>query len=215
MMHTRVDRIWPGARCIVAATGPSLTEDVAEECRRAHAAGVVKVIAVNDACRLMPWADAMYACDRAWWKHHQGTAFPGPKWSSHHKDGNDKLDVAAEFGINLVAGRVAKGFSVDPALIHYGMNSGFQAVNLAILFGAATIVLVGFNMQHVDGKKHFFGDHPGKLQRGAKYERFAIPFEQAAKNMPAGVTILNATPKSALKCFPIVRLADVLATEDA
>jgi hypothetical protein len=213
MTPERIERLWPGARCIVAATGPSLTPDVVEECRRAHAAGGFRVIAVNDAYRLMPWADALYACDSAWWKHHLGTDFSGVKWSTHHKDGNDKLDVAREYGVRIVNGKSAKGFSSDPGMIHYGMNSGFQAVNLAILLGAVTIVLVGFNLQHVDGKKHFFGDHPRRLQRAVKYERFALPFEYASKHMPTGVTILNATPRSALKCFPVVRLVDALAME--
>lgn len=211
-MLQRVDHIWPEARCIIAATGPSLTEAVAEQCRGAHAEGF-KVIAVNDAWRLMPWADALYACDRAWWKHHQGTNFLGAKWSSHHKDGNDKLDVAAEYGLRLVGGAGARGFSFNPEVIHYGGNSGFQAVNLALLFGCTFIVLVGFNMQRVDGKAHFFGDHPGRLQRAVKYERFCLPFDQAARDLPRHIRIVNATPKSALTCFRAVELSEVLESK--
>jgi hypothetical protein len=203
MIRERIYRQWHGMTAIVAATGPSLTEAVAERCRVAHDEDDdVAVLAVNDAWRLMPWADALYACDAAWWQLHTGTGFTGDKWSSHHANGNDKLAVAERYGLALVQGKTEKGFSTDPSCIHYGGNSGFQAINLAMLFGARRIVLVGFNLQPLGGQVHFFGDHPKGLRQTARYERFLPAFNEAAKRLPAGVEIINATPDSALKCFP-------------
>ena len=49
---------WAGDTCCILATGPSLTPDQAE-----YAKGKARVIAVNDAWRLAPWADILYACD--------------------------------------------------------------------------------------------------------------------------------------------------------
>jgi len=205
-----VDRIypyWQDMTAIVAATGPSLTEAVAELCRLAHDKDdSVAVLAVNDAWRLMPWADALYACDAAWWTLYDGTDFVGDKWSSHHPNGNDKVDIAKRYGLQLVLGKTEKRFSVDPACIHYGGNSGFQAVNLAILLGARRIVLVGFDMHAAGGKPHFFGEHPPRLRRSTNYERFVPAFAEAAKAMPTGVTIINSTPGSALRCFPMMPL---------
>lgn len=212
-LHDAVEPFWRGQQCIVAATGPSLTEEVAERCRKAHEAGSHKVLVVNDAWRLMPWADALYACDAAWWDHHKGTDFAGAKWSSHHANGNDKKRQAEQWRLNLVHGASKQGFSTDPSLIHYGSNSGFQAVNLAILFGVCRIVLVGFNMQDVGGRRHFFGDHPGRLQRSAKYERFVPAFKAAARKMPAGVMIENATPNTALRCFPCLPIEEALSAQ--
>src|SRR6185503_19111154 len=64
--------------CIVAATGPSLTADVAEQCR-GH-----RVLAVNDAYRRIPFAEALYAGDADWWEVHAGCPdFAGEKWSAH------------------------------------------------------------------------------------------------------------------------------------
>ena len=112
------------------------------------------MIAVNDAYRLFPDAAVLYACDSEWWDVHGGCPdFAGEKWSSHSVDAgghNDKREVAKKYGLKLVEGRDRDGFSFDPACIHYGSNSGFQAVNLAILFGAKRIVLVGFDMRGVD-----------------------------------------------------------------
>ena len=49
---------WAGDTCCILATGPSLTPAQAE-----YAKGKARVIAVNDAWRLAPWADILYACD--------------------------------------------------------------------------------------------------------------------------------------------------------
>lgn len=216
MIVERIYPYWRDMTAIVAATGPSLTEAVAERCRLAHDEDdSVAVLAVNDAWRLMPWADALYACDAAWWQHHYGVAaFRGDKWSSHHANGNDKIQVAKTYGLQLVAGATKKGFSTDPSCIHYGGNSGFQAVNLALLFGARRIVLVGFDMHAAGGKSHFFGEHPPRLRRSTNYERFVPAFAEAAKSLPKGA-IINATPGSALRCFPMMPLDEALRLDVA
>jgi hypothetical protein len=196
---------WRGATVIVAAPGPSLTAEVVERCK-GH-----RTVAVQDAYRLMPFADVLYGCDAEWWRVHGGAAgFNGQKWSTHDDAHNDKRAVAADYGVHLVAGKAAEGFSLDPAVIHYGSSSGFQAVNLAILMGAAKIVLIGFDMRVADGRRHFFGDHPEPLNNKADFASFVPPFVRAAQSMPPGVEILNATPGSALQCLPMVDLDDVL-----
>lgn len=112
--------------------------------------------------------------------------------------------------MKLVEGRDGKGFSFDPGVIHYGSNGGFQAVNLALLMGATRIVLVGFNMQPVDGKGHFFGSHGPGLRNTTNYSNFIRAFEVAAASLPQGIEILNATPASALTCFPGIDLDQAL-----
>lgn len=207
MLETVAPR-W-GDLCVVAATGPSLTVEVAEACRGQ------KIVAVNDAWRRMPFAEVMYACDQRWWDVHGEAVcrdFSGERWSSHsERPKNLKYETAREYQLRLVRGDDREGFSTNPALIHYGANSGFQAINLALLFGAKRIVLVGFDMRVVSNKRHFFGDHPGTLKNGCKYEHFIPHFKRAAAQLPEGVQIMNATPGSALTCFPQVKLADALA----
>ncbi len=203
--------MWSDRACIVAATGPSLDAEVALKCRRSFC----NVIAVNDAYRLMPWADLLYACDSPWWDHHKGApSFRGERWSSHDSFGNDKSRAAEKFGLNLVPGKAGDGFCYDKTHIHYGGNSGFQAINLAILLGAVRIVLVGFNMKSIGGRSHFFGDHPGRLHRSTKYERFVSFFVKAARTLPPGIEIINATPNTALNCFPKMRLEDACRSSD-
>jgi hypothetical protein len=157
----------------------------------------------------MPWADVMYGCDERWWDSKAGAMdFAGEKFSTHDKasTSNNKESAAEKYGLTLVKGSPGDGFSLDPAIIHYGDNSGFQGLNLAILFGATFIVLVGFDMRFVDGKSHFFGHHPKGLYQREEYESFAKKFVAP----PDGVTIINATPGSALKAYPIMGLDEVL-----
>lgn len=193
------------SHCVVAATGPSLSPAVAERCVGQH------VVAVNDAYRLFPWAEVLYACDPDWWEVHQGCpGFAGEKWSSHDViNNNNKLATAARYGLRLVGGRAEEGFSLDPTVIHYGQTSGFQAINLALLMGARRAVLVGFDM-HTRGPRHFFGDHPEPLSNYMRFETVVPVFRRAAAQLPAGVEIVNCTPGSALDCFPMMPLEEGL-----
>ena len=57
-----VPPIWRGATVVCLGGGPSLTAADAAQCR-----GRARVIAINDAYRLVPWADLLYFCDYRWW----------------------------------------------------------------------------------------------------------------------------------------------------
>lgn len=204
MQLVRADRRWAG-RCIVAASGPSLTDEaVVASCRGE------RVIAVNDAYRLLPEAAVLYACDLAWWQSHNFCAgFAGEKWTSHSlSPKNDKRSMPA--GFMIIEGRDGAGFSRDAAAIHYASNSGFQAVNLALLFGADPIILVGFDMRPIEGRTHFFGEHKAPLRGNAQFGAWCARFAAAAEKLGPTPRIINATPGSALKCFPMMSLADAL-----
>jgi hypothetical protein len=194
--------------CIVAASGPSLTPEVAELCQRSG----LPIVAVSDAYKLFPDAEILYSCDADWWFVHNGCpGFAGEKWSSHGDEKeNNKAEAQQRCGLKLIQGKQADGFSLNPSFIHYGCTSGFQAINLAILFGAKRIVLVGFNMQAVGRRSHFFGDHPPSLRHG-DLRTFLPWFDTAAQRLPPDIEIINATPDSALRSFKMMRLEDALS----
>jgi len=202
---------WSGT-VIVAAPGPSLTLDVAAACSAGR-----PVLAVGDAWRRLPWADVLYHCDAPWWRHHDGVPeFHGERWTSHDDGTNDKTAIAARYPLRIVEGRAGSTFSRDPSCIHYGNNSGFQAINLAILLGASRIILVGFDMQVRDGQRHFHGDHPAPLRNGSTYREWVPLFRQAARHLAQSadpVEIINATPGSALDCWPVVTIEEALRPE--
>lgn len=221
LMAAPENKDWGREGCIVAAPGPSLTPNVIHRVRMARWIGKWNVLAVQDAYRVMPWADAMYGCNPSWWRLHKHCeGFRGEKWSSHEVSRdlfNDKAEIAKLYGVQLVAGKSADGFSLEPDVIHYGSNSGFQAINLALIWGAKYVVLVGFDMRFVGGKSHFFGDHPAALHQNTDghYRNYIPHFETAAKRLPSDIVIVNATPGSALTCFPTMDLECALAPDVA
>lgn len=169
---------------------------------------------MQDSYRLMPWADALYGCDPKWWEHHGDcNGFAGERWSVHDPkdEATISLTQAEAFGVRIVRGEHGDIFSTDPEMIRYGSNSGFQAINLAILKGCRRIVLVGFDMQSTGGNRHFFGDHPKGMNRMTRYEDFLPRFETAARHMPPGIKIVNATTQTALYAFPVKPLDEALA----
>lgn len=128
-------------------------------------------------------------------------AFAGERWTQHRAKG-DK--AAARWGLRLVRSEHrGQGLSFDPAFVRTGMNSGFQALNLAVLFGCTRILLLGFDMQKTGGRSHWFGDHPGKLNRTSPFPEFRKAFEAAAPQLAAaGIEVINCSRETALTCFP-------------
>lgn len=197
---------------IVAAPGPSLTPEVAALCRG-------NVLAVNDAYRRLPDATAMYAADREFWNVRKGCPdFRGDKWTVRIREIRNKrgrkvypeyqnAEVISRYGLNVIEARpLREGFCFDPGFIHLGKNSGFQAVNLAIEFGGNPIIMVGFDMHGT----HFFGPHVYPLRQRGNFQYWIPEFEKAAKALPPGLRIINATLGSALTCFPIMTLQEAL-----
>lgn len=212
----RISPSWAGEPCFIAAPGPSLTPEVVAKVRMIRWVDQWRAIAVQDAYRLMPWADAMYGCNPSWWRVHKDcNKFSGEKWSTHEVENtcNDKREAADLYGISLVKGMDGDEFSFDPGVIHYGSNSGFQAINLALLKGCTQIVLIGFDMRCVGGKSHFFGDHPKELHTNEDrhFRGYVKRFDRAASKLPAHIMIVNATPGSALTSFRMLSLEDAIA----
>jgi hypothetical protein len=106
------------------------------------------------------------------------------------------------------------GLSRDPTGLRNGRNSGYQAVNLAFLYGASRIVLLGYDMQRWGGKTHFFGDHKHAASR-PPFDQFRRQFASLVKPLAkSGVTVINATRHSVLTCFPKQPLREALAARE-
>jgi hypothetical protein len=195
---------------IVAAAGPSLTREVAEACSK------YPTIAIKQAALLMPWASVVYVCNAWQWQVWRGfPGFKGERWSLYHPTLDDKSWIAKQYDLRLVRGDGVRAgrFSTDPSVVNYGMCSGFVGVGLAIhwLRKPGRIVLVGFDFREVNGRLYWNGQHPNG-RGGGQFHTYMPQFEEAAKCLPQGVEIINATPGSALECFPFVDLEDACRT---
>lgn len=194
-----VPRLWPASTIVCLGGGPSLTAEDVEACR-----GRAQVIAINDAYRLAPWADVLYAADAKWWKWHTGVpSFTGLKYSLQ--------PTAAQWpGVQVLQNTGERGLEVDPRGLRTGRNSGFQAMNLAVHLGARRIVLLGYDMQRAGRQEHWFGDHPDRGH--SPYGTFVPAFATLLEPLRAlGVEVLNCSRVSALTCFLRSPLAEALA----
>lgn len=96
-------------------------------------------------------------------------------------------------------------------MIHQGGNSGYQAINLAYLWGAKQIVLLGLDCSpSKDGKAHWFGQHGPQLTQRQPFALWQDKFPALAQDLAReGVAVLNASRETALGCFERVKLEDL------
>ena len=204
---TTVPRLWPDSTIACLATGPSLTADDVRYLR-----GKVPVIAINDAWMLCPWADVLYSSDRSWWPHYKGVPkFTGIKYGVG--SGMGKANPYRNHPeITVLRNTGWTGLELDPSGLKTGRNSGYAALNLAVHFGARRILLLGYNLGHLHGKSHFFGNHPPNLQQtAALYPNFRRAFDTLVEPLnAAGVEVVNCTKHTSLQSFPCGDLREVL-----
>lgn len=200
---SRVTRAWEGRTVVCIATGPSLSADQLEAVR------TFPCIAVNDAYEAAPWAAVVYFADEKWWRWKKDL----PSWAAFAGQ-RCSIDCGKVFGEKAVhvlqnAKDLYVGLSTDPGSIVTGSNSGYQAINIATLAGASRVILIGYDCRSIAGKDHYFGAHPdGSMPPYAAIKsRFALIVEPARA---MGCEVLNATPGSAIECFPMVDLAESL-----
>lgn len=94
--------------------------------------------------------------------------------------------------------------TAPPGIIGAGGNSGFQALNLAVQWGAARILLVGYDMTLAHGI-HWHGRHGAGLHNPTdrSVARWRRAFDAAADTLAAlGVQVVNTSPISALRRYP-------------
>lgn len=183
---------------VCVASGPSLTLADVE-----YARGKANVLVINDNFRLAHWANWLYACDRQWWDAYASdvqATFHGERWT------RDK-GAADRYGLHYIASAPLPGLSRDPALIHEGRNSGYQAINLAYHFGARRIVLLGYDMQG----GHWFGEHPAEFKAHNDFAEFIPQFDALAADLEhEGVEVVNCSRSTALDCFSRSTIEQVL-----
>jgi hypothetical protein len=199
---TVVSRCWPGETVVLLGSGPSLTlEDVASVRGRA------RVIAINTTYLLAPWADALYACDSKWWTWHEGApSFRGPKYSI------DK-PAARWPDVQVLQNTGPYGLELAPTGLRTGKNSGYQAINLAVHFGAARILLLGYDMAAApSGRTHWHGAHPD--HQPSPYPQMIAAFDGlVAPLAELGIRVVNCSRQTALTTFPRAALAEALVAD--
>lgn len=202
---SRVMPVWKGQTVVAMASGPSLAK---EHCEMVRAAGL-RTGVVNDCYLMASFADVAYFADMKWWNWHKDReewkAFSGQKCTI-----NASSFQVDDVNVHVLRNGGGEGLSTDPTAIFTGSHSGYQLLNILTLSGAALILMLGYDCRQVDGKKHWFGNHPDGteppyLAIKGRYNKMA----QAAE--AAGIRIINCTPGSAIDSFQRGDLASILA----
>lgn len=201
MDNWRVPREWEGEAVFIIGGGPSVKGFDFERLRGR------RVIAVNNAgFDLTPWADVLFWADKRWldWNVHRlGEHIGRYKISRkvpHIPTGHDIKSLRFK----------PRGLSQAPDAVG-GWCGGSSAINLAYLFGARVIVLIGFDMR--PGNWH--NDHKLPHVEDQHRLKFIPAIEAMEPELTSrGVVVLNTNPRSALRCFPFADIEELLAMDD-
>lgn len=210
--------MWAGQTVYIIGGGPSISK------MALHPIHKCPVIGVNNAFTLGPWVDITFFGDQAWWEReclnllrHPGlivTCLPSQMFT-------DMKRVKQVIRNDRVLGLHTK----TQNRVYWNQNSGAAAINLAILLGAAKVVLLGFDFKtdkkngHRQGHNwHKFHNPTAAPAQDIYVNKFLKGFEAIVRDLKKlneggwhrQVEILNATPDSALEVFPKVTLEEVL-----
>ncbi len=177
-------------KCAILAPGPSMSQAVAERVRDYSlviAVGNVGVDTLSEEGKLFPaiapWAHALVAQDRGWWrKYPKAKEFSGRKFSTNKIDDVERIE--------------------PDVLVSPQSSSGCLSLIVAQrIFNATQIELHGFDMHGT----HYFGPHFGTLRGPSltRFEEFQNQFAAIGQSFKKlGVRVVNKTPGSALRAFP-------------
>lgn len=223
---------WKGVTAVIIGGGPSLTMAQVHMVERAHDMGRVKVIVVNDAYLLLPYADLHYAADSCWHRwHSEGidkpflgltadnvrkawASFAGEKCTIENSGGNVK-DDSVHMLRNVRFPHHCDGLSQHPEALMTGRSSGCQAINLAALAGSRRVVLLGFDSREGQERSHWHGGHPRPMPSNA-YQAFRRGFTAIQSDAEKiGLRIINCSPNTAITAFEQAKLSLALLSEEA
>ena len=188
---------WRGEAVAIIASGPSTKKaDVA------LLEGRIRVLAIKKNVEIAPFADAVYGCDHPWWMSVRGLPdFKGLKMAYADQ-------AVSQYGLRKVA--IPDHANSDflrfetTGTVGSGGCSGFQALNLAVQFGAANILLIGFDV-HGRGGDHWYGRntwHGSANPAGNNFDRWNRAFQTAAGQLrDLDVEVVNASALTDLNCF--------------
>lgn len=192
MINWSVPREWSDERCFIIAGGESVKS-------QEHLILKLKgrVIAIKQSVALRPDADVMFiagkddgkVCEKFFPKFKGRYIIArGP-----YKDIPKQTKILERTTTHKMMSRNASQLA--------GLDAGTSAINLAFLFGAKEIILLGYDMtggRWLNGRYHHHLPFPP--QRHFDLHMAVLP-ELAADLKNEGIEVINCSPGSAVECF--------------
>jgi hypothetical protein len=199
-----------GRTVYVIAGGPTVKNQNLELLKGKH------VVCLNNAYSIYPDALALYWADETWAaKHIDGLSSHPTKFRFHSKFhvSNKYLENEKHLGIgnSLILKRTGDR-GIDPEINNVrGNNSGAHILNLLYNCKVKKIVLLGYDMKIIDSRSHWHQGHSLSIKPEV-YANLFIPSIQSMAEFfkRAGISVINTSTNSDLKCFPRMKLEDVV-----
>ncbi len=196
---------WSDEICTIVASGPTATS-----VNLAQAIGRTKFVAVNNSWKLSPWADYLFAADYKWWSGCGGCPdFVGWKVTTDRRAGETReWDL-----LRLVAKLADDRIQTTGTVVGWGGNSGFQALNMVVLFGCKRIILVGYDATIKHGL-HWHEAYSSAADNPTpnKTLRWQRSIDGAAAPLAQiGVSVINCSGISRLRRYSKMTYEDALS----
>lgn len=193
---------FPGATAFLLGGGPSLVQDGIgflhdSDLRETVLVGPSVMIAINRSYRIFPFADFLFFMDHRffeWESPEPGfTAFKGKKVSFHYENSSLPSNIL------LLHRGTHTGLSSNPQILCHGTNSGYAAINLAVLLGCTKLILLGYDMSPQNGKLHHYEDYPENTPLET-FKTVYLPRYESLVPLLAqqSIQVWNASPSSLL-----------------
>lgn len=191
-----VPREWDGARAYILCGGASL---VAQRTVIPQLRG--RIIAIKQSVLLRPDADVMFIAGEHGWEICRPIF---PQFRGAYIVTRGRGDARFPAGTKRIGRNQPDRLSHDPTMVT-GYDAGTSAINLAYLFGAREIVLLGYDMTG----GHWCRSHPRPFPPTAEFARHLSALPTIAADLEvAGVRVVNCSPSSAVDVFERGRLEE-------
>lgn len=122
----------------------------------------------------------------------------------------ENLTLQADLAVESLRDYGPTGMPPNNDGITNGRNSGFQALQVAVWLGAKRILLLGFDMKAKDGRVHWHDEHPVATPGNVFGSMIECFVGIAPELKQRGIEVINCTPDSALRCFPVMPVQEAL-----
>jgi len=202
--------IWQGKEAFIIGGGPSLREFDWDLLREENTIGCNNAFRLGpEICKVCVFVDYKFLFNGP--KPRDGTYEQLAKYAESGGlvvTNNNQLIGRKELWLKMMK-RQTRGLHLDA--LGFNSSAGATAVNLALLFGAVQIYLLGFDM-HLDSKgKPNWHDHQIDKPNNEVYSRMLLAFGYVARDLKTkfpNVSVINVTDDSALTSFPKVKTKD-------
>ena len=184
-----------------------------EQLRGAH------VLAIKGTMFDIRWADAGFGLDMPRYTEWRDriASLPGRIYWAVPEEWLPRTGPPPSKNVTFLKRLAGEQLSEDPGEIYGGGTSGFGALQICIHKRAKKIVLFGFDYDgaydaHVGFRHNDAHYNKKRDQLEANWERWATHFDIYPSYFNKhGISVANACPKSAIRCFQKVTLEDGVA----